>query len=165
MSARIVTEVSCYMKKAPGTLGLLSEEVAKAGVNIQGIQVYEGQLQSLLMLVVDKIEITEEVLRKMGTDLIARTDILEVDFPNRVGGFAGVAKVLGKNDINILSIYFSGTPHSSGDQDWCRIGYVKVDDVEKARRLLNEVESDHRHQRSLDSSHPEESREETHQIG
>ena len=132
MRARIVTEISCYLDNKPGILGQLTSRLAEAGINIQGMQAYEGSLQSLVMMVVDKTEEAEKVMRSMGITLISLTDILEVDIPNRVGGFAEISTLFGKHGINIKSIY------SADNDSPTSAGYIRVDEVERSQKVLNE---------------------------
>lgn len=152
MRARIVTELSFYLENKPGILARLATVLADAGVNIKGFQAYEGTLQSLVMMVIDRVDVAENILRgKIGVSLISRTDILEVDVPNRVGGLAGVSGLFGKHGVNIESIYSvdNNSPTSAA--------YIRVDDVEFAAKVLNEDDALHgndRQQRSLDSTSP-----------
>jgi hypothetical protein len=128
---RVLTEVSCYMKNVPGMLGLLLKNLAEKGVNIDGIQSYDGQLQSLVRLVVDKPDIAEEILRESGVDLISLPEVIEVLTTNQVGGLAKVTSVLGDHDINIISIYST----DGVDEKFGR-SYIRVHDTEKAAKIL-----------------------------
>lgn len=142
MRARIVTELSFYLENKPGILARLATVLAEAQVNIKGLQAYEGSLQSLVMIVVDKIDSTEDILReKIDVSLISRTDILEVDVPNRVGGLAHVSGLFGKQGVNIKSIYTvdNQSPTSSA--------YIRVDDVEFAAKVLSEEDALHANDR------------------
>lgn len=133
MKARIVTELSCYLDNKPGNLAKLTELLAQAKVNIKGIQAYEGSMQSLVMLVVDKTDVAEKVLREMGISMISQTDILEVDVPNRVGGLAEVARIFGKHGVNIKTLY--SCDNLSEDS----AAYFRVDDVELSQKVLSEA--------------------------
>jgi len=135
MKARIVTEISCYLDNKPGNLAKLTELLAQAGINIKGIQAYEGSLQSMVMLVVDQAELAEDVMRKMGITMISHTDILEVDVPNRVGGLAEVARLFGKHGVNIKTLYSCDNIGESS------AAYFRVDDVELSYKILNESSS------------------------
>jgi len=132
MKARIVTELSCYLDNKPGNLARLTELLAQERVNIKGFQAYEGSLQSLVMLVVDKIDEAEKVLRSMGITMISHTDILEVSVPNRLGGLAEVARIFGKHGVNIKTMY------SCDNTDPTSAAYFRVDDVELSHKILNE---------------------------
>ncbi|MGE3278988.1 MAG: ACT domain-containing protein [Candidatus Altimarinota bacterium] len=132
MKARIVTEISCYLDNKPGNLAQLTELLAQGGVNIKGIQAYEGSLQSMVMLVVDQPDTTEQVMRKMGITMISYTDILEVDVPNRVGGLAEVSRLFGKHGVNIKTLYSCDNVGESS------AAYFRVDDVELSLKALTE---------------------------
>jgi hypothetical protein len=131
---RILTEVSCYMKNVPGMLGRLLKNLALKGVNIDGIQSYDGQLQSLVRLVVDKPDVAEAVLRESGVDLISLPEIIEVLTKNEMGGLAKVTSILGEHEINIISIYST----DGIDEKFGRT-YIRVDDVEHAATVLKEA--------------------------
>lgn len=134
MKVQIVTEISCYLDNKPGNLAKVTENLAAAQVNVKGIQAYEGSLQSLVMMVVDKTDIAEQVLRdSMGISLISRTDILEVAIANRVGGLAEVSRIFGKHGVNIKSLY---SCDNVGERSQA---YFRVDDVEIAMKLLREA--------------------------
>jgi hypothetical protein len=132
MEARVVTELSCYLDNKPGNLAKLTELLAQSQVNIKGIQAYEGAMQSLVMLVVDKTEVAEKILREMGISMISQTDILEVDVPNRVGGLAEVSRLFGKHGVNIKTVY------SCDNLDEKSAAYFRVDDLELSIKALGE---------------------------
>lgn len=134
MRARIVTEISCYLDNKPGILAKLTSQLAEAGINIKGMQAYEGSLQSLVMLVVDKNEVAEKVMRDIGISMISLTDILEVDVPNRVGGLAEISQLFAKHGINIKSMYSADTDAPTS------ASYIRVDKVEESQKILNESE-------------------------
>jgi len=130
MEPKIVTEISCYVENKPGIMAKLSRKLAENKIFIDGIQVYEGQLQSLLLLVVDDSDKAEKVLREQGIDLITRTDILEVNVDNKIGGLANVVKKFEDNGVNIKTIYSSKSTSDMG------CAYIRVDDVKAASDLL-----------------------------
>ena len=143
MRARVVTEISCYVDNQPGMLSKMTQLFSRNNVNIQGIQVYEGQLQSLIMLVVNQPAVAEKILRDLGIELISESDILEVQVPNRVGGLEGVATLLGSKGINIKTVYSSDGHGDLG------IAYIKVDQVQEGLKLINSVPLDQRQHRNL----------------
>lgn len=133
MRVKIVTELSCYMDNHPGMLAKISQKMADKKINVKGIQSYEGQLQCLVRLVVDKADLAEQVLRDFGVDLISRPEVIEVLIKNKIGGLAEVTTLLGNQEINIDSIYSTDGLGALG------IAYIRVDDVERASRILNEI--------------------------
>jgi|CXWL01.1.fsa_nt_gi hypothetical protein len=135
MRARIVTEISCYLDNKPGIVANLSSRLAKADININGMQVYEGSLQSLVMVIVNQTDLAEKVMREMNIDMISLTDILEVDVASRIGGLAEITTILGENNINIKSFYLVDN-HSLAST-----AYIRVDEVEESQRLLNKLAS------------------------
>src|SRR5690606_10057819 len=132
MKARIVTELSCYLDNKPGNLARLTELLAQERVNIKGFQAYEGSLQSLVMLVVDKIDEAEKVLRSMGMTMISHTAIVEDGVATRLGGLAEVRRIVGKHVVNIKTMY------ACDNTDPTSAAYFRVDDVELSHKILNE---------------------------
>jgi len=132
MKARIVTEISCYLDNKPGILAKLTDLLAQGGVNIKGLQAYEGSLQSMIMLVVDQTELAEKIMRDMGITMISQTDILEVDVPNRVGGLADVSRLFGEHGVNIKTLY------SCDNIAETSAAYFRVDNVELSVKILNQ---------------------------
>ena len=131
MRVRIVTELSCYMDNQPGMLAKIAQELADKGISVKGIQSFDGQLQSLVRLVVDKPDVAEQILRDFGVDLISRPEVMEVLIKNEVGGLAEVTTLLGQHDMNINSLYSTDGLGTYG------MAYIRVDDVEKATEMLN----------------------------
>jgi len=131
MKVKVVIEISCYVENNPGIIADITAKLGEVKVFITGIQIYEGQLQSLVKLVVDNIDKTEKVLRGAGVDLISRTEILEIEIPNTVGGLAYVTKVFKENNLKIKTIY-----SSNSNIDVC-MAYVRVDDVNLAKEVLS----------------------------
>lgn len=131
---RILTEVSCYMKNVPGMLARLLSELAEKKVDIYGIQSFDGQLQSLVRLVVDKPDIAEKVLRDSGVELISLPEVIEVLTKNEVGGLAKITSTLGKKGINIVSIYST----DGVDETFGRT-FIRVEDAQEALQVLQDA--------------------------
>ena len=128
---RITTELSCYVDNTPGMLGQIAKKMADNGIDIIGIQSYEGQLQSLVRLCVNNMDVAEKVLRDVGVDLISRPEVMEVLIRNEVGGLAEVTSLLGQHGININSLYAT----DGVDETFAR-AFIRVDDIELAKKIL-----------------------------
>lgn len=132
--AEIVTELSCYMDNRPGVIAMIAQKLAEKNVDVKGIQNYEGQLQSLVTMVVDNDEEAEKILRGFGVELVTINEVISLEIKNKVGGLAAVTKLLGDNNINLDSCYLTD---SNGD---CNIAYLRVADNEKALKVLNTLQ-------------------------
>lgn len=134
MKVRIVSEISYYTKNEPGVLGRCIEGLSKAKINITGVHIYEGQLESLTRLVVDqnKVDEAEALLREHDISMISQTDILELICVGKPGMLLEIAKQLGDHDINIKILYFTEGPTKE------TVVYLTVNDVEKALKVVQE---------------------------
>lgn len=132
MRAKIVNEISCYMENKPGMLARLAQRLAEENISVTGIQSYDGQLQSLVRVVVDKPDLTEKILREQGVELISRPEIIEVQVRNAPGGLAEITSLLGNHEININSIY-----STDGLNENIGRSYIRVEGVDTAVELLN----------------------------
>ncbi len=131
MRARKVTEITCYVENQPGMLAGITKAFADRGVLIHGVQAYEGQLQSLVRMVVDQVDEAEKILRSFGVSALSKPDCLEVQVECKVGGLAEISNLLGQHDINIDSLYSADTPGSY------TFSYFRVHDVDKAVEVIN----------------------------
>lgn len=134
MRVRIVTELSFYLENRPGILAQMTTALAHQKVNVEGLQTYDGSVEALVLLVVDKPDLAEQILRdELQVEILSRTDILEIDIINQVGGLAEIANLFAQHDINIKSIY------SIDGHETSTPAFVRVDDVEKSQQLLNQA--------------------------
>lgn len=131
---KVVTEISCYLDNQPGVLATITQKLADKGIDILGIQAYEGQLQNLVTMVVDKVDMAEKILRSFGVELISRKDVLSVKVKNEVGSLAKVTSLLGNNEINLESFYVTASS-SEGNT-----AYLRLSDTSKAVKVLKGAE-------------------------
>lgn len=84
----------------PGTLGLVSEELGRVGINIDGFGVWGGCAR----LMVDDLDPALEALREAGFDCHSKR-VLKLDLPDEPGNLSEVARELGRAGINIDYAY------------------------------------------------------------
>ena len=130
--ATVGKEIHCVAKDETGLLGRVVLALAQQKVFISHLLAYtEGQTGHLQLIV--KPEDLKKA-RESVASFIPKTEernVLIVEFENKVGTLAEVAKILGQNDISIRSVY--GT---SAD-GFKIVGIFSTADDERACRLIN----------------------------
>ncbi len=103
-----VKELCVEIADEPGALGIVSEVLGRAGINIEGFGVW-GDCARLL---VDDVDAAMEILHEKG--LVCRAQkVLRLDLPDEPGNLSEVARELGLAGINIDHAY-TVTPRAEG---------------------------------------------------
>lgn len=104
--ATIGKEIHCTAKDETGLLGRIVVTLAQQKIFIQHLLAYTEADTGHLQFIVRPEDL------KSACEAVARfipkmeeRDVLIVEFENKVGTLAEVAKVLGQNDISIRSVY------------------------------------------------------------
>ena len=131
--ATIGKQIHCITKDETGLLGRIVVALAQQNIFILHLLAYTvGELGHLQLVVRgDDIKKAKESISYF-IQKIEETDILIVEFENKVGTLAQVAKVLGQNNISISSVY--GT---SAD-GFKIVGIFSTADNQKACELINQ---------------------------
>lgn len=119
-------QISVMIANQPGTLSGVTDALAAAGVNIEGMTVFEGQAHLLL----DDPDRGAEALRDARYPVRERV-VLYLDLDHRPGSLALAARRLAGAGVNVDYAY-SG---SSSDPARARVA-LAVSDVEKAEPLF-----------------------------
>jgi hypothetical protein len=129
--AFVAKELYCEVKNEAGLLGRIVSALAVSGVSIVHLSAYSvGEMGYLQLVTGDNAKAHKAVEHFIPT--IKERDVLIVEFENKVGTLAPVAKLLGNHDIFIDYVY--GT---SGD-GFKIVGVFSTQDNEAAARLINE---------------------------
>ncbi len=130
--ATIGKEIHCIAKNETGLLGRIVVALAQQNVFILHLSAYTvGELGHLQLIVrPDDIQKTKESISYFIPKIEER-EVLIVEFENKVGTLAEVAKVLGQANISIRSVY--GT---SAD-GFKIVGIFSTADNQKACELIN----------------------------
>jgi len=131
--ASIARELHCEAENETGLLGRIVVSMAQEGVFIQHLSAYSEGSKGYLQFVVKDKDV--EAAKKSVAYFIPKIDerdVLVVEFENKVGTLAEVAKILGQNDIAINYVY--GT---SGD-GFKIVGIFSTADNRKAMELINQ---------------------------
>jgi hypothetical protein len=106
------TELSIVLPNRPGTLGDVTNALAKAKVNLLAIDASGGFEYNIVRIVPDKVAKARTVLRRRGLD-VGETKVLCIPATNGPGALARVADALGSARVNIDYLYATaGRPDS-----------------------------------------------------
>jgi len=129
MHATSEIQISAFLENTPGVVARLCDELAEAGINIRAMTVLDTVDVGTMRMVVDNIEKAETTLTAAGAAYI-QVPVLSVLLPNEPGAFAGVARTLAANNINIE--YFYTTAANGSDHT---LAIFRVSDAEAAKDL------------------------------
>ena len=135
MSMKAVNQYTVFLPNIPGALSKFVELFAKEGVNIIGIASEIRDDSGIVRVAVEADRKVSHMLTNAGFTTI-ETSMLALELPDNPGELLRLTKILGKNDINITTVY--GT--SSGGSR-ARL-LLNVSDSDKAMEVLKaELES------------------------
>jgi len=128
--AQLAKELFCVASDETGLLGRVTAAMALEGVYIIHLSCYAAEGKGYLQTVVRDPEKAKKAIHYFIPQIEER-DVLVVEFENKVGTLAPVAKLLGQNRIHIHYCY--GT---SGD-GFKITGVFSTSDNQKAKDLIN----------------------------
>ncbi len=132
--AYITRELHFKVKNETGLLGRIISSLALQGVSILHLSAYSVGEYGLLQTITQDNAKARKAISYFIPEIEER-DVLVVEFENKVGTLAPVAKLLGSNDIFIDYVY--GT---SGD-GFKIVGVFSTSDNKKAAELINQDSS------------------------
>jgi len=124
-------QISVFLENKPGRLAHVLAVLAQKKVNITAMTVMDSHEHSVLRMVTTDSTKTGEVLKSLATPF-TETDVLVVELRHQIGALAHVCELLATGHINIDYCYCS-----SGGTNGKTIGIFKVNNTDKAARLLN----------------------------
>jgi hypothetical protein len=129
--ATLEKELHFEIKNETGVLGQIAMTLALAGVYIIHLSAYTVKTKGYFQVITRDPKKAKAALKHLAPDAEER-DVVIVEFENKVGTLAPVAKLLGSNGIGINYCY--GT---SGD-GFKIVGIFSTDNNKKAVRIINE---------------------------
>ena len=124
------TELSIILPNRPGTLGEVTNALAKAKVNLLAIDASGGFEYNIVRIVPDKAAKARAVLRRKGLD-VGETKVLCIPAHDKPGALARMADALGGAKVNIDYLYATaGCPQSEA------LIVAHVSDARKAIKAL-----------------------------
>lgn len=128
--AKIVDELVVVTPNEVGTLGRITDGLASSGINIMHLCAYVQDDKGYFMVITSDNEKAASLMGDMGYELKS-TQALEIEFENKPGSLAPVAKKLGDSGIDIEYIF--GT---SADGEKV-LGIMSTSDNDRALELIN----------------------------
>ena len=128
--ARVEKELHFEIKNETGVLGQITATLALAGVYIIHLSAYSVKKKGYFQMITRDNQKGKDALKHL-TPKIEERDVLVVEFENKVGTLAPVARLLGSNGIDVDYVY--GT---SGD-GFKIIGIFSTADNARAAEIIN----------------------------
>jgi hypothetical protein len=126
-------ELVIVIPNRPGTLGNITTELGRAGINLLGVDAASGIEYNVVRLVPDDAEKARRILRKKGQE-IAESDVLVVTTKDQPGALAKVTSALGRAGVNIDYLYATAGK-STGEATII----IHVEDAEAAQKLVGKL--------------------------
>lgn len=128
--AKIVDELVVVTPNEVGTLGEITDGLVSAGIGIIHLCAYVKGGQGHFMVITSDNERAASLMKEMGYE-INKTQTIEIEFENKPGTLAPIAKRLGDNGIDIEYIF--GTSADGGKV----LGIMTTSDNQMALELIN----------------------------
>jgi hypothetical protein len=133
MHIELVRQSSIALENHPGALHRAAAELARHGINIEGISVVDSVDQGVVRLLTSDAAKAREVLDAIGLNLI-EADVFEFDLPDKPGRLAEVCRALAEGGVNIDYAYGS----SLGSAKRMRV-FLKASPLERAKAVLSQL--------------------------
>lgn len=124
-----IKQISLFAENKPGRLSKIAETLSKARINIRAFTIAEAGDFGVIRMVVDDPDRAYTTLQGQGF-AVSETDVVGVEMKDVPGGLAEIAKVLGKNNVNIDYAYAFVTTSRLA------LLILRVDNVKEALRIL-----------------------------
>lgn len=128
-------QLSVSLVNKPGRLADMLAGLSKGKVSFRALAVMDSGDRGTVRFVPDDVDAARRVLDSMNVKYEA-TDVLMADVPNQAGGFRKVCERLAAEHLNIDYAYCSLQMPGKGHGGVAAV--IKVNDMAKARRVLNE---------------------------
>ena len=139
----VAPQFSVFMVNKPGVLAQVLGEFAGAKVNITAITMMDSAEHGVMRVVFEDPAKAREILSRLNMPY-NETEVLCVNLANKAGALAIVAEKLAKGHINISYAYC--TAGAAGGRT---TGVLKVSDVKKAMKLLEDHNKESRDETSV----------------
>ena len=127
-----IKQISIILENTPGALSKVSDILGKEGINIGAMSLAELTENSVIRLITDNPEKTEQVLTANGYPTKC-SDVIAVETPDHPGGLNAVLKPLAAAGINVNYLY--SFLRRFGDN---AILIFRVSDTQKAIEILKD---------------------------
>ena len=128
----LLNQISVFIENKSGRLADVTEVLGGAGVDIRALSIADTADYGILRLIVDDPEKAEKALKANNTT-VSITKVIAISVSDAPGSFANAVRILSNANINVEYAYAFITP-----KEGSAFVIVRVDDNEKAMRILNE---------------------------
>lgn len=125
-----VKQISVFIENKCGGLATVTDELAKAGINLRALSIAETSDFGVLRLIVDDVFAAGNVLKE-NNYIYSLTDVLAVAGEDKPGSVAKIVSVLAAENIS-LEYAYAFFAQSGGMA--CMI--IRVEDNAKAAKIL-----------------------------
>jgi hypothetical protein len=126
----IIQQISVFIENKSGKIYEAASVLAEKNINIRSLSLADSASFGVLRMIVDKPEVAYEALKAAG--LTAKiSEVVAIEVPDQVGGFAAVMKIMSDAGINVEYMY----AFVEKNQDNA-ILIFRFDDVRKTLDLL-----------------------------
>jgi len=131
----IVTQLSVFLANKPGTLAEVSDELAKANINIYALTISDTVDHAVVRMIVSDTRKALHLFGERGV-LVLENDVLMINNVNRPGALSRLARKLSEHKINIEYAYLANHPSSKKG-----LLILRVNNTKKALLVLTATEN------------------------
>ena len=127
----VLKQVSVFVENRPGRLRTMLQALYDAQINIRALSIADTSDFGIVRMILSDTDLGLRALREAGLTA-STTDVLRVELPDTPGGLLKTAiEPLAEAGLNVEYVYaFVDRPLENA------AAVVKVDDAERARRVL-----------------------------
>ncbi|MDD5699399.1 MAG: hypothetical protein PHH77_12365 [Victivallaceae bacterium] len=100
----IIQQISVFVENKSGKLHEVAAVLAGENVNIRALSLADSASFGVLRMIVDKTDIAYKALKAAGLT-VKISEVVAIEVPDKVGGFAEVMKVMNDAGINVEYMY------------------------------------------------------------
>lgn len=127
------TQLAVFLSNRPGTLARVSDELAKAGINIHALTISDTIDHSVIRMVVSDPTKALMLLGEAGV-LALENDVVIIEAANEPGILSAIADRLSKAGVNIEYLYIAAAPNAQRG-----LMVLRPSDVDRAMAALHDL--------------------------
>ncbi len=132
-------QFTLYLEDRPGELARVTNILAKAKINIEGISAYASAAVGLMQVVVSNAQRMRSLLKRSGVAFTVQ-DVAVVALPNLPGALAAITAQLAASGLNITFLYGTAYGCTGDDESHCRCNVViSAPDPSRLREIKADI--------------------------